>query len=86
NYDESTRHMVPAEDSSIDHALKTVEYSLDIPEMNCSVCLESLSGDDYYREELLSMPCAHIFHGDCIKKWLRTSHYCPLCRFEIPID
>ncbi|XP_012828831.1 PREDICTED: RING-H2 finger protein ATL7-like [Erythranthe guttata] len=84
NYDESTLRMVPAENSSIDRVLKTVEYSRNIPEMDCSVCLESFWGDDYNREELLSMPCAHIFHGDCIKKWLRTSHYCPLCRFEMP--
>ncbi|KAL7094133.1 hypothetical protein ACP275_11G082500 [Erythranthe tilingii] len=54
---------------------------------NCSICLENFSGGDggdYNKEAALSMPCSHIFHGDCIKTWLMTSHYCPLCQFEMP--
>ncbi|EYU40216.1 hypothetical protein MIMGU_mgv1a023559mg [Erythranthe guttata] len=52
---------------------------------SCSICLEDLSpGGDNDFEEALSMPCSHVYHGDCIKKWLSTSHYCPLCRFEMP--
>ncbi|EYU18053.1 hypothetical protein MIMGU_mgv1a024936mg, partial [Erythranthe guttata] len=80
--------MVPAEYSSIE-GLKTIDYRRDMAEMSCcSVCLEDLSGGGDEGEEvlLLSMPCSHIFHGDCIKKWLRTSHYCPLCRFEMPTE
>ncbi|KAB2022669.1 hypothetical protein E1A91_D07G233000v1 [Gossypium mustelinum] len=34
--------------------------------------------------EASRMPCSHIFHGDCIGKWLHQSHYCPICRFEMP--
>ncbi|EYU31050.1 hypothetical protein MIMGU_mgv1a018046mg [Erythranthe guttata] len=80
--------MTPAVDSSI-RKLKAVEYSRrDILEMNnCSICLENFSGGDggdCNKEAVLSMPCSHIFHGDCIKTWLMTSHYCPLCRFEMP--
>ncbi|EYU30977.1 hypothetical protein MIMGU_mgv1a025807mg, partial [Erythranthe guttata] len=72
--------MVPAEYSSIE-GLKTVDSRRNMAEMSCcSVCLEDLSGGEEVL--LLSMPCSHIFHGDCIKNWLRTSHYCPLCRFD----
>lgn len=29
--------------------------------------------------EILSMPCSHMFHEE-------TSHYCPICRFEMPVE
>ncbi|PIN00808.1 Ubiquitin--protein ligase [Handroanthus impetiginosus] len=30
--------------------------------------------------------CLEEFPRDCEAEWLRTSHYCPICRFEMPID
>ncbi|KAK8259897.1 hypothetical protein V6Z11_D13G086200 [Gossypium hirsutum] len=36
--------------------------------------------------EAYRMPCSHIFHGDCIEKWLKQNHYCPICRFEMPTN
>ncbi|KAG9133212.1 hypothetical protein Leryth_022439 [Lithospermum erythrorhizon] len=39
---------------------------------------------DYGTSSLGCMPCNHIFHQQCIVDWLRKSHYCPLCRFEMP--
>ncbi|EEF42175.1 E3 ubiquitin-protein ligase MBR2-like [Ricinus communis] len=44
----------------------------------CTVCLEEL--EDF----AAAMPCGHLFHGACIHKWLENSHYCPLCRYEMP--
>ena len=32
---------------------------------------------------LVRMPCRHIFHNACIKKWLQTSGTCPCCRYEV---
>ncbi|KAL1538345.1 RING-type E3 ubiquitin transferase [Salvia divinorum] len=45
----------------------------------CSICLEEIETGDM----ALKMPCAHVFHGECIVLWLRRSLSCPLCRRQI---
>ncbi|KAH6825174.1 hypothetical protein C2S53_008720 [Perilla frutescens var. hirtella] len=74
--------MVPAADSSF----KLLEKYEAVDEKSCcSICLEELGGGGG-GGEVLRMPCLHVFHGGCIKKWLRRSHYCPLCRYEMPTE
>ncbi|CAA0833082.1 RING/U-box superfamily protein [Striga hermonthica] len=47
---------------------------------SCVICMDEFEkGCD-----VVGMPCGHDFHEGCVEKWLRTSHYCPVCRFELP--
>ncbi|GER51502.1 RING/U-box superfamily protein, partial [Striga asiatica] len=47
---------------------------------SCVICMDEFEkGCD-----VVGMPCGHDFHEDCVDKWLRTSHYCPVCRYELP--
>ncbi|XP_058180165.1 E3 ubiquitin-protein ligase RING1-like [Rhododendron vialii] len=46
----------------------------------CAICFEELVGGS----EASRMPCSHVYHGDCIVRWLRTSHFCPVCRYKMP--
>ncbi|XP_059635850.1 E3 ubiquitin ligase BIG BROTHER-related-like [Cornus florida] len=42
----------------------------------CPICLEGLSvGID-----VATTPCSHVFHCDCIFKWLPRNNCCPMCR------
>ncbi|KAK0581324.1 hypothetical protein LWI29_012468 [Acer saccharum] len=44
----------------------------------CSICLVELDEEDVVSR--LSR-CGHIFHMDCIQRWLHSYHFtCPLCR------
>ncbi|KAK9944452.1 hypothetical protein M0R45_010021 [Rubus argutus] len=44
----------------------------------CSVCLVEFEDEDVVSQ--LSK-CGHVFHMDCIEKWMERNHFtCPLCR------
>ncbi|KAK9017874.1 hypothetical protein V6N11_000875 [Hibiscus sabdariffa] len=72
--------MVAAREASIEEMLKRVE--VEAGDETCVICLNELE----VGFEASRMPCSHGFHGDCIQKWLRQSHYCPICRFEMPTN
>lgn len=38
---------------------------------------------DEQQQDLISMPCGHIFHVDCLVPWLRMHGTCPVCRISI---
>ncbi|TYJ21147.1 hypothetical protein E1A91_A08G045000v1 [Gossypium mustelinum] len=76
NYD-----MVPAKESLVKEMVKVVKVEAG-DEEDCIICLEELEVGFYASQ----MPCSHTFHVDCIMKWLKQSHYCPICRFEMPTN
>ena len=50
----------------------------------CSICLHDFELGQHVSE---TKACGHVFHGDCIKQWLASSHNhatcCPYCRANI---
>ncbi|MBA0756224.1 hypothetical protein Gogos_021522 [Gossypium gossypioides] len=71
---------MPSSESSIKEMIERVK--VEAGEEDCNICLEELK----VGFEASRMPCSHVFHGDCMEKWLKQSHYCPICRFEMPTD
>lgn len=50
-------------------------------DVSCSICLVELEKEDAVSQ--LSR-CMHVFHTDCIDKWIQRDHFtCPLCRTSI---
>ncbi|RZC92343.1 hypothetical protein C5167_011752 [Papaver somniferum] len=49
----------------------------------CSVCMGE---SETSTEEGKRLPCNHVYHLDCISKWIsRSNNSCPLCRTLITI-
>ncbi|CAM9413662.1 unnamed protein product [Choristocarpus tenellus] len=48
----------------------------------CSICLDDFNLGD----KAVKLPCAHIFHRECVWEWLELHCTCPVCRFELETD
>jgi E3 ubiquitin-protein ligase RNF115/126 len=35
------------------------------------------------QDEVIMMPCKHLFHVDCLLPWLKTNGTCPVCRVSL---
>ncbi|KAJ0231040.1 hypothetical protein HA466_0301980 [Hirschfeldia incana] len=46
---------------------------------SCCICLAKYGDDEAVRE----LPCLHVFHVDCVDKWLKINATCPLCKNEV---
>ncbi|KAJ1961078.1 hypothetical protein IWQ62_003994, partial [Dispira parvispora] len=55
----------------------TLGYHKESP--SCTICLDRFRSGQCVRQ----LPCKHVFHRDCVDKWLTTkSGVCPLCKFN----
>ena len=52
---------------------------LDAEKKNCVICLEDFKNGD----KACVLPCIHIFHTHCIKQWLQSKNFCPICKFKL---
>tara|TARA_B110000208_G_C11783628_1_gene434766 strand:- start:489 stop:806 length:318 start_codon:yes stop_codon:yes gene_type:complete len=43
---------------------------------NCVICLNNYS----FGAEVKILKCGHLFHVDCIDKWLNIVNICPICK------
>lgn len=48
-------------------------------EKDCVICVCAFVEG----EEILRLPCSHVYHADCCRKWLALSKTCPYCRHEV---
>ena len=46
---------------------------------SCPICSEDYS----LGEELLELPCNHVFHRNCVIPWLEMKKTCPICRCKL---
>ncbi|WCJ30843.1 RING/U-box superfamily protein [Euphorbia peplus] len=51
----------------------------DESELECAVCLSCLEEEETAR---ILPNCKHVFHAECVDKWLSSHSNCPVCRTE----
>ena len=60
----------------------TPEDLVDENNRECCICFE----EHKIRDKVSRLPCAHIYHPQCIVQWLVKNNTCPQCRYELPTD
>ena len=56
---------------------------------DCSVCLESIidsNNEIESTQDILELPCHHLFHRQCVTSWLNIKGNCPVCRMKLPVS
>lgn len=56
-----------------------VEMELRGRGVECSVCHEELSST----QQVLELPCGHLYHQRCLLPWIAQSGSCPNCRMAL---
>ena len=71
------------EDTNKPHKSRIFEFTSEGTFGDCCVCFESMLPG----QVLLRLQCSetvnHIYHNQCIKKWLETKANCPTCRSDL---
>ncbi|KAJ2349635.1 hypothetical protein GGF43_004385 [Coemansia sp. RSA 2618] len=48
----------------------------------CGICMEEYKPE----EDVMTLPCKHIYHLECVDHWLKMNGTCPICRTRIDED
>ncbi|KAK6336667.1 hypothetical protein TWF718_009460 [Orbilia javanica] len=70
----------PASEDSIKNLPKVKVTQAEVDDgSECVVCQ-----DEYkVNEDVVKLPCRHIYHEECVTRWLETHDACPICRTPI---
>ena len=75
-----SNHSLPSNPVLISPELTSVS-GFDLPKnnlVNCPICMEDVDHRDAF-----ALQCSHVFHRNCVMKWLNQKKECPICREEV---
>lgn len=47
--------------------------------IECTICLSEITDSD----KVIQLECFHMYHPNCIEKWLDSKNTCPMCKQDI---
>ena len=50
----------------------------------CSICLNPITESNIQARKVMTTPCNHSFHAECLTRWMDEELACPLCRSPLP--
>ena len=56
------------------HCLKSFDFCRS-HSPDCSICYDKLVS-----KQVQELHCGHLFHHECVERWIEESHTCPICR------
>jgi len=69
-----------ADQAKIELCCKVSQYEeCDDGDGVCPICLANFVVGDMVRE----LPCSHLYHQDCVDRWLQIQKRCPMCKRDI---
>ncbi len=65
--------------ASICSKLPVTRFAANDKTDDCIICIDKLCNGEFCQ----TLPCFHIFHCSCIRKWLERERACPICRHRL---
>jgi hypothetical protein len=66
----------------IESNLKSVDNNNRGDMGTCTICLYEMNNNEY-GDPVILKNCQHLYHRECIKKWLIRHNSCPLCKRKL---
>lgn len=58
---------------------KSITIKISPPPTVCSICHDNFQTT----QDILKLPCRHVYHCECLATWLHRHDTCPLCRYQL---
>ena len=63
--------------SLVKEVKETIEVKIDKQYEECSICL------DKNEKKWIKSHCNHLYHHECLEKWIQINKSCPICREQL---